>query len=152
MKNLLNLRNIIIFAAILFCVVGIVYKYYEWSTIEQLASLYNQTWTQEFNLVQDENKNSQPYIQLDNKVFINNPKSGDSLINSYNELTGELQIIITDQEEYQSLIQQDKNAYANINTWFLIGKRGDFAKNIVLDQKNYYKYEMVNQRLIYSVP
>src|SRR5216683_2854368 len=125
MKNLFTIRNIIIAAFVLLFIAGIGYKYYEWNTLQSLSALYNQTWTQEFGLVQNGNKDSQPYTQLSNKVFDKNA-TGDTLINSYNELSGDLQVIISNQEDYLSAVKQNNAAYSNYNTWFLFGKRGDF--------------------------
>lgn len=141
MKNLFTIRNIIIAVFVLLFIAGIGYKYYEWNTLQSLSALYNQTWTQEFGLVQNGNKDSQPYTQLSNKVFDKNA-TGDTLINSYNELSGDLQVIISNQEDYLSAVKQNNTAYSNYNTWFLFGKRGDFVRNIVSNHQQYYQYEI----------
>lgn len=149
MKNLFTVRNIIIGAVILFFAAAVGYKYYEWSTLQSLSSLYNQTWTQEFSLVQNENKSAQPYLKVYNKIFGKDAQS-DALVNNYNELNGNLQVIISNQEDYATLLKNDNSAYSNINTWFLFGKKGNFAKKIISDQKQYYQYEINDANIAHA--
>ncbi|MGI0059416.1 MAG: hypothetical protein ACREBJ_06570, partial [Nitrosotalea sp.] len=103
MKIKINIRLAILTSLVAVFLLFIVYKYYEWSTLQYLNSLYNQTWTEELNIVQQENKNSLTFIKLYKKVFAKDaPK--DSLLNSYAELTGDLQLVINSQENYLSTI------------------------------------------------
>lgn len=135
-----SVRNIVISAFILLLILCVGYKYYEWTTLQKLSTFYNQTWTQEFGLVQDENKNIQPYLDLREKIYDKNTKN--TLVNSYDEYVGSLRLIISSQESYLDTIKQNNNAYSEINTFFLFGERGNFAKNLVSSQKQYYKYEI----------
>ena len=51
MKNLLNLRNIIIIGFILLLAIGIGYKYYEWNILKTLSESYNFSWSKTFKKI-----------------------------------------------------------------------------------------------------
>lgn len=147
MKIKINIRLavLVILLAVFVIVVG--YKYYEWSTLQYLNYLYNQTWSQELNLVQQENKNELVFLKLYKKVFAKDaPKY--SLSNSYNELEGDFQIVINSQENYLSTLQQNQNTYSNINTFFLFGERGDFARKVIDNQIKYYNLEIEDSKTV----
>ena len=145
----INIRNIIIVVFVLLFAIGIGYKYYEWNTLQSLSGLYNKTWTQEFGLVQDENKNAQPLLELEKKLS-SKTATNDTLLNSYDELIGQLQLVISNQESYRDTIKQNNNIYSNINTALLFGRRGTFTKNLVSSQIQYYKYETDDANIFYA--
>src|SRR5260370_24778247 len=109
-----NARNIVVSAVVSVIIICIGYKYYEWDTLQNLSALYDQTWTQELGQVQNSNKNSQAYTQLEQKVFGKNAPI-DSIINSYNELSGDLQAHISSQDDYSTMIEQNSTQYAGFN-------------------------------------
>lgn len=146
MKIKINIRLTAIIALTAIFLLFIGYKYYEWSTLQYLNSLYNQVLVQEMSLIQDENTNYLTYYRLFQKVF-SKDASTDSLINSYSELTGDLQIYIASQEAYSTAINQNIATFSNINVAFLFGQRGNFAKDLVSKQVSWYEDESENNNI-----
>lgn len=146
MKIKINIRLAILIALLATFLIFVGYKYYEWSTLQFVYNLYNKSWSQELGLVQDENKNYLSYLQIYQKIYDKNaPKN--ALLNNYNELSGDLELVISNQESYKTALQQDSDAYSGINTLLLFGQRGGFVKNIVSQQLNYYQYEKDNAEM-----
>ncbi len=146
MKTEISVRNLLITLFLFIILVGIGYKYYEWSQLQNLATLYNQSWTQELNLVQEENKNYITFLDLYKKVT-DKEASKEEFTKSYSELIGDLRLTITSQENYLSTVKQNADLYSNINVSFLRGERGDFANKLVSHQKQYYTYEIDDARI-----
>lgn len=55
---------------------------------------------------------------------------------------------ITSEENFLHILKQNADLYSNVNTSFLLGRRGDFVNKLVSYQKQYYTYRIESLRMV----
>lgn len=137
-----HLRDALILIAALVLVVGIGYKYLEWSVFNQLATLHHSNIPSELTILEKSNSLSQDAISDITKLV--DPKSTpENRLEIYNTLDGKISLALDNDKEYEDTVNSNLNRFRNLGLMskLLVGDRGRLARRIYSDQIKYYQEE-----------
>lgn len=148
MKSI-KIRNLLIALLLLFIVLIVGYKYFEWQTLNNLSNLYNTSWVTEFKDVSTLDKSSDKFFTQYFSYLKEDTNSTDfeKTLEDVGDLKNSLNVVLNNLEGYVDDLKQEKTNYQKLKfrTKVLVGQRGDFARKVIDNQLSYLNYEYSNQ-------
>ncbi len=144
-----NLRILIIVFFIAATVLSIIYKYFEWSTIRDLVSTYNNNWSKELKNMATDGKEASEAAQTIVKLYdtiSNNKYTYDDVYQQFDKTIALINVGINESENHINIIKQNKQNLNNLRSksLLLFGKKGELIKNILNKLNEYYDLGIKN--------
>lgn len=139
-----NLRNLILIGLVALILLGIGYKYLEYSTLKSISDQLSSTERQEISLVEEQSKLSEKGYELFSKILLDEKSSNEEKLKQFKELEGLISQILNNEENYIKTIETNGEKYKKLSSRskFLLGKRGSIAKQLLEDQESFYDNEI----------
>ncbi|MBI5123093.1 hypothetical protein HZA75_04525 [Candidatus Roizmanbacteria bacterium] len=141
----IDLKYIFLSLLVIIVVAAAGYKYFEWSTLNSLATQYNKTWIDETQLSEALDKTSNEMEQSLAKT----KEEGDiskkkDLKDQIDKTKSDLKLIVDQYEHYYDIVQADQKKFAQFasRTNLLFGKEKNFANDIIKFQLTYYERDL----------
>ncbi|QQG41333.1 MAG: hypothetical protein HYV90_04175 [Candidatus Woesebacteria bacterium] len=143
-KKSVHLRDALLLLFALIFVLGVGYKYLEWSVFDKLAKLHHDSIPNELSILEKSSSFSEDAIA--DIVRLSDPKSSPtSRLVIYDELDGKINLALDIDKSYVEAVEINASKYKPLVflSKLLVGERGKLARRIVLDQVEYYEKEGV---------
>lgn len=135
-----KMKKIIILSTLFLVLIIGAYKYFEWSSIKQIADFYNNSLLQDAQLLKEAGeKSGNLFVEFD-KLLSDKPLDYSEQLIVYNNLINSINILINHQENTLNLTQNEYKKLASLEqkSFFLLGKTGNFARSITKTINNSY--------------
>lgn len=147
----LSVRFILLTVLFFLLFIGLIYKYFEWATLKQLSSLYNENWSKELTLTAEHTKTNTLGIESNQKLtelFNDTKATSGAILNQLQEIDRVTNLELNFLEEYENNLNKNITEYSKIKfkANFLLGKRGKFVRKLLKLQEDYYKIESANNK------
>lgn len=143
-----SLRNIILFFLVVIILLGIGYKYLEYSTIKSISDIQVKADREEISLADQQDKLSNKAYDSFVKLFTEEEASLEANLKQFDDLNGLVNQSLNNENNYLKTLETNKNQYQNLETQskILFGKKGEFVKRFLSHQGTYYDTEIENVR------
>jgi hypothetical protein len=154
----INLRLVAAGLLILAAAASIGYKYFEWKSLRNLASLYEASLVREFDNINSNYKLTHEFFYSEeskekDEIFKNKDASKDELLVRFSEIDGDCRVLKDNMEKALSVLKENKKDFEKfqVRANFLFGKRKNFVKDFITAQLKFYDNEIkdVEDGLIY---
>ena len=141
----MKVRNFLLLILVGIIFLGLGYKYFEWSILNKLAYFQNNFDIKEFDTqLQQQKVGKEVFELMDNSSEKDNKLSEEEQLKEFDEIVGKIKLYIDIEKNYLNLIKENQSIYqkTKASSYLLLGKRGSFAKDLILNQLNYYQKEI----------
>lgn len=140
----LTYRSILLTGLILVVIISLLYKFYEWQTLSDLANAVNSSWLNELQETTQTNKVSDDLTTYFLSIGKDKTSTQDELLTKYTTLTGKSNLTIDEYTNYLQMLNADKAKFdaLRLRASILFTPAGNFAKNFIDNQESYYNYEI----------
>lgn len=145
----ISLRIIVFVIFFLGIGVAFLYKFYETSLSKKLVETYNSNWANELKVLERDQKEASEAGEVVKKLYetIDNPKyTYEDTFKEFDNTIAILNVGINQGENRLEMLKKDKEKWLRLKSEssVLLGKRGNFIKNLLDKMTNYYDLAIKN--------